>query len=154
MLKMAMVAVIFLSMLASAMSHGQEQCLRETKTDYETLHKEFHTFQTSKRNVIIGKFFACLWKRQGLMDADGSVIVDKFPEYFATLVSRYRNLPITEQRKAEINRLIENGLFDLNFEGDQERDAIQLVNNIKYGFFGITFADREPGRDLLEIIME
>lgn len=135
--------VLILAIFQLAAANHQQDCLKDTQIAYETLQKEFYDFQTSYDNAVVGKFFACVWKKNGVMNAEGIVDKDAFIDYFTALTHINRNFTVN---------FVEQNLVDFDFEQNEQVDAIRLVNSVKLGFFALTFADREA-KDLLKIIM-
>uniref|UniRef100_A0A1Y1KGR4 EF-hand domain-containing protein n=1 Tax=Photinus pyralis TaxID=7054 RepID=A0A1Y1KGR4_PHOPY len=135
--------LLILSFFQFSASNTQQDCSKETGIAYETLQKEFYDFQTSYNNDVVGKFFACFWKKNGVMNGEGIVNKDAFIDYFTEFAHINRN------NTAEF---VDNDMVDFDFEQNEQVDAIRVVNCVKIGFFALTFADREP-KDLLKMMM-
>uniref|UniRef100_A0A1Y1KEA7 Uncharacterized protein n=1 Tax=Photinus pyralis TaxID=7054 RepID=A0A1Y1KEA7_PHOPY len=133
--------VLILSFFQFSASNDQQDCLKETETAYETLHKEFQGFPTSYDNDVVGKFFACLWKKNGVMNGEGIVNKDAFIDYFTALAHNNRDDTV---------RLVREELP--SFAQNEQVDAIRLVNGVKLGFLGLTSADQQR-KDVVKIIM-
>ena len=154
----------------------QEECLKATNRDEQILRKEFSSFTSTFDDHVVAKFFSCLFKKNGVMKSDGSVLLTNFVEYVSLLVAKYRDVPLKDNVRETVRRVLDGDpsflcsialddtadehtvpdkrdLCDLQFDTNTEKNAIKLVNNIKVTFFAITFTDRDKQKDLMDVIL-